>query len=263
MLKKSLFNKLNNYVAINEHLVGDYVDLGIDKNRISYIPNGVDTSIFCPPDEYEKVRLKTCFDIPLNFKVIIFSGRLVKEKGIDTLLDAYRKVKEVYKNVCLVVVGGVNPDPSRLSRGAIIKDFDAKAWAFDKEDAENIAKSRGVTDVKFTWSVQNVADYLKCADIYVFPSTYKEGLSNSLLEGMSVGLAVVSSNVSSVRTVITDKETGLLFEPGNTTELASGLTYLLKSPAMAKKLGLNARTRVLAEYNIEKTVEKYVEVFTV
>ncbi|OGC70715.1 hypothetical protein A2415_03695 [candidate division WWE3 bacterium RIFOXYC1_FULL_39_7] len=261
MLTKSLFSKFNTYVAINENLVRDYVDLGIKTNQISYIPNGVDTNFFCPPARSEKLFLRNKFGIPENALVIVFSGRLVKEKGIDTLVEAFRNINREFPNTFLLIVGGVNPDPSRVSSESMLADFKNKAWATDPISATKKASKLGITNIKFTWSVANVSDYLKTSDIFVLPS-FTEGLSNSLLEGMATGLAVVASNIPSVVPVIKNFENGLLFEAGNVDELTDRLRIFILSKKLSKLMGKRARELILERYSIEKTVDGYISVFT-
>ena len=262
MITKALFNKFHNYVAINDQLIGDFINLGVKPGQISYIPNGVDTSVFCPPTRAERKYLRSLLGIPERARVIVFSGRLVKDKGIDTLMEAFKSVNNKFPETFLLVIGGANPDPAKVTADTMLADFKNKAWATSLEEAEQKAKNMGVCNVKFTWSVLNVADYLKTGDIFVFPSNYKEGLSNSLLEGMSVGLPVVASGVSSVAVVITNGVNGLFFEVGNADDLTSKLVQLISNSELRTKIGKNARKLIVRNFSIESAVDSYAALFT-
>lgn len=257
LFKRNLVKNFNKYVAINRSLVGDLVSLGIPHDKIMYIPNGVNLTEYSPVSHREKIQLRKKLRIPLQKKVFIFTGRLVKEKGIDTLIRAYKLV-ESYKTH-LLIVGGVNEDSS-LEKDFISKDFNKKAWATDVEEAYKKAKALGIASITFTWSVDDVVDYLRLSDIFVLPS-FTEGFSNSLLEAMSVGLPSIVSKIPSNINIVRDDYNGLLFEVGDEKDLYKKMSYLIRNKALSLKYGKNARQYVKSNFDISLTGESYMELF--
>ena len=105
--------------------------------------------------------------------------------------------------------------------------------------------------VHFLGSRRDVPDLLQAMDIFVLPS-YSEGLSLALLEAMAAGLPVIVSRVGGNPEVVTDGVTGLLIPPRDAAALAGALEWLLTDPALAEKLGENARDYVKANYSLER-----------
>ena len=94
--------------------------------------------------------------------------------------------------------------------------------------------------VHFLGQRRDIPDLLSALDIFVLPS-HSEGVSLALLEAMAAGLPVIATAVGGLPEVVTDGENGLLIPPKDPEALAQALARLLADPALAKKLGENAR----------------------
>jgi len=259
MLNKLLLKQANRLIAINKQIKSNYSKLGISETRVVYIPNGVDTKKFCPAANKEALRKK--LGLPLNTTILIFTGRLMKQKGLDTLIKAFAKLESIYDNVFLLVVGGVNVDVGIGNTKQREADLNKKAWAVTLGEACDKAANAGVKNIKFTGFVDNVADFLAASDIFVFPSL-TEGMSNSLLEAMSWGLAIVASDIAANTAVVEDGTTGLLFEVKDAGKLLACLIKLLENPLKLKKLAKAARIEVKKKYGLEQVLNKYLELIT-
>lgn len=113
-------------------------------------------------------------------------------------------------------------------------------------------------DVRFLGSVRNVAEVLAAADIAVLPS-HHEGLSNSVLEAMAAGRAVVATAVGGTPEMLDG--CGVLVPPQEPRALAEALGHLLDNPDEAEALGRAARERVAAHFTINSMIDRYVDLY--
>jgi glycosyltransferase involved in cell wall biosynthesis len=187
-----------------------------------YIPNGV-TSAPGPPTDTS--TLDALLLVPGNY--ILAVTRLVPEKGVQYLLDAYRRLSS--SDVALVVVG-----------------TGATSYASAHERALRESAPPGVIFAGYR-SGDALAQLFANAAIYVLPSVM-EGLPLSLLEAMSYGLPVVHSEIMECIEV-TRGDAALTFPARDSEGLARALDTLIADPALAARLGSAAKARVEAEYD--------------
>jgi glycosyltransferase involved in cell wall biosynthesis len=105
--------------------------------------------------------------------------------------------------------------------------------------------------VHFLGQRDDVPDLLSALDLFVLPS-HSEGVSLALLEAMAAGLPVIVSRVGGLPEVVTDGENGLLIPPKDTEALTQALACLLADPALAQRLGANARRHVEENFSLER-----------
>ena len=95
------------------------------------------------------------------------------------------------------------------------------------------------------------------SDIIVVPSIWGEPFGLTALEGMSSEIAVVASRIGGLQEIVKDGETGLLFQPGSYTELASILDRLLDDSDLRARLGRNGRKHVIENYSWDRIIDQY------
>jgi glycosyltransferase involved in cell wall biosynthesis len=98
-------------------------------------------------------------------------------------------------------------------------------------------------------------------DIFVLPSI-SEGMSNTLLEAMSSGLACVATAVGGNSELIEEGRSGFLFAPGNVTELSQLLRMLIGQSDLRKKLATAARDRAVAHFSLDRMMQDYTELYS-
>ena len=160
------------FVAVSAPIRDELAGAGIPAARIRSIPNGVDTRRFVPADAAERRRARRALALP-PVPVVLYTGRLAPEKGVDVLLDAWADARRrgTLGTLCLV---GDGPERQALERRA---------------------RDHGILGaVRFAGATDDVASWLRCADVFALPSR-EEGLSLALLEAMSSGVAVVATDV--------------------------------------------------------------------
>lgn len=154
-------------------------------------------------------------------EIILFSGRLSREKGVHLLLDAMPIVLGLRPHVVLEVAGD---GPCR-------------------RDLESRAERLGVWgSVRFLGALPRTQlhDALSRALVVVLPTLWMENCPVSVLEAMARARPVVATRIGGLPELVRHGETGILFERGNTRELAAGITGLLTAPARARAFGERA-----------------------
>lgn len=167
---------------------------------------------------------------------IIFLAWLIKEKGIFELLEATVMLNKENYNFDVLICGGGD----------------------DEIKAKEYCISNKLHNVKFLGWVHadQKMNLLSKSHIMVLP-TYFEGFSNSLLESMASGLAVVSTKVGSAVDIIDHKQNGLLINKKNTSQLKDAISYYLKDLNHSFAIGQEAKNRVLKYNTIEHGVNSF------
>ena len=198
-----------------------------------FIPNGVTRpKILLANKIIEKYNLN-------KDEYILFLGRLVPEKGITYLIEAFKKVKTEKK---LVIAGGASDSG----------DFEARLKALASDDQRII----------FTGFVEGelLEELYSNAYLYVLPSDL-EGMPLSLLEAMSYGNCCLTSNIPECVTVV--DEYGVSFEKGNITDLATKLQQLCDGEKMVAKYKAAAQDYICQKYNWDDITQKTLQLYGV
>lgn len=244
-LRSSKISKLKNadsMIAITGDIVDDLHKLGFEETKIAYIPNGVDTTVFYPPSDEEKRILRAQLNLPNDKTIFAFTGKITKRKGIDILLEGWEKARKANKEAFLVVIGsGVGEKDS----------LEEYAHSF-------VQKHQLVDSVCFVGAVDCVWEYLKAADVFVFPSRW-EGLPNSLLEAMAVGLLCIASDIEGVNELIIPGKTGILVQVGDSDALAQVLDEALRD--QKPQLSTAAAALIKKDFSIHSTKNKLQRLF--
>ena len=207
-------------LAPNPPMADNLRALGVDGERLRIWGRGVDRGLFSPALRSEAWRLAHGFG--QDDVVILFFGRLVHEKGLDTFAGTLSALEARGRRVRPLVVGD---GPARAS----FEDRLPRASFTGHLEGEALGRA--------------VAN----ADILVNPST-TEAFGNVNLEAMASGLAVVSADVGSAQALIEDKRSGLLVPPEDAPAYADAVEALIESPRRRRALAL-AALAVSATYN--------------
>ena len=204
--------------------------LGTARERFTIVPGAVDVQRFTPHRREES-------DVP----VMLYHGRVDARKGVLDMLDA----------VALLARDGVG---FRLIISGIGPDFDATEARIARLGLSDHVRMAGYADYA------DVATIYRQADIFVSP-TYAEGFSNTILEAMASGLAVVSCRSVGVVDCIRNGENGLLTEPGDVAALAAALRRVLSDPAERARLAARALAECRACYSWQRVGRQTMDVY--
>lgn len=235
---KEILRRVDRIIAVSEGVKREIAGYGIDEKKMHVIHNGVDTDFFRPKKPIYREKYGAGFD-----HVIIFSGRLVKQKGIEYLMDAMKIVLEEYRKTGLIIVG----------EGAL------------RESMEKRAKRLGISEnVVFTGFLpeKELPYMFSSTDLMVLPSI-SEPFGIALIEALATGIPAIGTRVGGIPEMIKDGINGFLVNPRNSEEMAEKIITLLSDEDLRIEMGKEARKIAVKEFDwsiiAEKTEKFYSE----
>lgn len=207
------------------------IRLGVPKQTVVVIPNGVDVDKYCPGPSATKSALHAK-------QLFVYQGRLSPEKNVESLLKAWQQVR--MEGDCQLAIVGNGPleHSLRLFYG---HDETIHWLGFVSDEARRI-------------------DILRGADAFILPSLV-EGLSISLLEAMACGTACVATDAGADGEVL-EEGAGIVMDTQRvTTQLCTILPILRDHPEMTRLLGQKARQRALDRYTLTKNVSQVESIY--
>ena len=243
-LRNGLFADADAFVTISERTRDEFLAGGFDPDRVRLIPHGVDVQEFRPASPADRGALRERLGLAQDARLVTFTGRLLRGKGLEVLIEAFGRLARRYPNVHLVLVGS----------GA------GQALSVEEALRARVQEGGLAARVTSTGRVDNVADYLRASDLYVFPSFF-EAMPLSLLEAASCGLPCIATRIGGVVDVIDDGRSGVLVEAGDMNGLAAALAAILDMPERGVALGEAARATVVARFDERENVARYRELF--
>ena len=183
-------------------------------------------------------------DKPVS-KIVLFTARLEKRKGILVLLKAIPKVLSVIPETIFLIAGRRHPSLNDTKIQETIGDL-----YYDKR-------------VRFLGHVawQEIQNYYQQAHIFVMPSLY-EPFGISALEAMAYQLPVIASETGGLTEIVEDGRTGVFIETGNSEALASTIIKLLQNPEKVEKMGKQGYERVNNLFTVDKIADQTINFYT-
>jgi len=214
--------------------------LHVPTERLSVLPNGVDPAMLAPqPRTDHEGGQKTPWASP-DERIVMFVGRLVHEKGVQTLLAAAPAILAAHGDVKFVIAG----------RGPALSSLQEQAQAVGV--AERVVFAGFITD-----AARN--QLFAAAEAAVFPSLY-EPFGIVALEAMAAGTPVVAAEVGGLRDVVRHGENGLCVYANDPQSIAQQVIALLDDPALGQRLADTARAE-LARYDWRAIAEQTVAIY--
>jgi glycosyltransferase involved in cell wall biosynthesis len=211
--------------------------LGVPEERLTLIPNGVDTKVYNPRRSGERFRRSV--GIPLDVPLVGFVGRFAPEKGPDQFIQAAEHIHKHRKDVHFVLVG----------EGPM--EFELKKMIQDKGLA-------GATTMPGL--LADTHEIYPALDVFVQTSRV-EGMPFAILEAMSCGTPVVAIGVGGVPEIIVAGTTGLLSAQGDWAGVGNAVIKLLEDPVRKRQMGEAARKRVEDFFNLDESTRRMSELF--
>jgi glycosyltransferase involved in cell wall biosynthesis len=243
-LRNRALRQADAFVSMSSDITREYLAHGVAAARIASIPQTVDTERFRPATAEDREALRTRLELPIDRRILVFTGRLVSWKGLPLLLRAWRAIHPRHPDTLLLLVGGGSAD---------IYNCEDELKAFVRE--------HGLADsVRFTGDVDHVQDYLRASDVFVFP-TLNEAFGVSLIEAMACGLPVVSTDNGGIKDIITHRTDGLVARTGDEASLCQAIEEILEKPEQAESLGNAARQTATEKYALARVGSAYANMF--
>ncbi len=208
-------------IAVSRYMKGLLINLGIDAEKIRIIYSGVDSHATAEGDT----------------RRVVFVGALVRQKSVDSLIEAFKDIKEGFPDAGLVIVGD---GPERKGLEALVSRL-------------------GVPDVEFKGYADDLDSMFTSRSVFVLPSS-KEGFGLAILEAMARGVPVVASKAGGIPEIIHDGQNGYLFTTANPQSLAEAVKKVFKDDDVRAKLingGLETVKNFTWKAMAEETDELY------
>lgn len=213
-------NSIDQYIAVSEFVKKQLVLGGFSADKISVKPNFIsDTG---PGDG--------------SGRYAIFVGRLTEEKGIRTVLAAWRKAGAALP----LKIIGEGPLESVVQKAAgELASIEYLKWR----------------------PIDEVCEHLGRAMVLIFPSAWLEPFGRSIIEAYSKGTPVIAADTEPMRDMIENEQTGLFFKAGSSEELAERVLSLAAGPERLARMRTRARERYLRSYSAEQNYRRMMEIF--
>ena len=210
---------------------------GLDPDRLTVIPNGIDPA----PFDAAKSLPRRDLGIPDDAHLVLYVGRLDPQKGLSHLLDAAGQMILQSPTWHLALVG----------------DGPCRTWLTQRIGGD----ARLTERIHWLGPRDDVPRLLKSSDVLVLPSLW-EGMPNVILEAMAASKPVVATSVEGTRELVIPGETGWLVPPGSTPGLTAALLSAALNPEQCKAYGLKGRERVVSRFSLDETVAAYDRLWT-
>ncbi len=219
LLHRTIIRRTVNHFLSPSVCLMEWAGKSLGLSNISHLPNFV-------------ICEETSSSVCPNGKRLLFVGKLTEQKGVDVLLKAVAKVRPIFPDVSLRIVGD-GPEEQKL-----------------KKLAADLLISEVVT---FTGKLSNIQAMKEFDEalIVIIPSKYIESFGIVGIEAMSKGKVIIASNIGGLPELVDDLETGFLVRPNDPDELSAKILHVLRSSSTLPEMG--ARARAKYERSFSKT----------
>lgn len=174
---------------------------------------------------------------------VLFTARMVEDKGVLVLIDAAEKLRAEYEDkVEFLLCGGLETNPLAVSK-------------------EKLGQLCDGVYIQWLGRRSDVLQLLSQSHIFAFPSYYKEGLPKSCIEANAVGRPVIACDSTGCRDAVIDGETGFLVPIKDSESLAAKLKTLFDSPSLRAQMGRNARRFAEETFSIENVIQAHLDIY--
>lgn len=174
---------------------------------------------------------------------IIFTARMVEDKGTLVLIDAAKRLEPEYKGkVQFLLCGGLDTNPNGITKEVLESQCDGEyiQWLGYRKD---------------------VLELLRQSHIMAFPSWYREGVPKSVIEAEAIGRPIVTSDSVGCRDTVIDGENGFLIPIKDPDSLTMALKKLIDSPELRQTMGENARKFAVSKFDIKDVVKVHLDIY--
>ena len=242
IFEEKMLERATKIIAVSHFTKRELLDYyKVPEEKIRVIHNGVDINKFQPAKDKRKIKEELGFN-PDDL-AIVSVGRLYARKGLFTLIESMPAVVKRFKNAKFIISGKGQSDEMRK--------------------LINYADKLGVKDsIIFTgyYPDKKLPKLYQAADVFAF-STFYEHHPFAVLEALSTGLPVVTTNVGGIPETIESGKNGFLVEPFNPKQFADRILYLLEHPAEAAEMGSLARKTILERFDWRIVVKDALKVY--
>lgn len=234
-LDLSLMRRFDHLIAVSHATKDEMVDAGVPASLISVIHNGIDTEAWSPRRTVS--TLQDELSLGQGFPVIGYVGRIMPEKDLETWLRAAALLAQKFPLARFVLVGE-GKDNATFNQ------------------LKQLAAELGIADrTYFPGYRSDLLPIYAAFDIFVL-SSRREGLPNSILEAMALGLPVVTTDVAGARELVVDGQTGYVRPQGDAQGMARAIIALAENERLRRHMSRSGRERIEREFSFVTRLER-------
>ena len=242
IFEEKMLERSNKLIAVSDFTRRELLQYyKVKEDKIRVIHNGVDVNKFQPASDKRKTKQE--LGLSPDDIAILSIGRLYARKGLFTLIESVPAVVRRFPRAMFIISGkGQSDELKKLVRHA------ARLGVKDK--------------IVFTgyFPDSKLPKLYQAADVFAF-STFYENLPFAVLEALSSGLPVVTTNVGGIPEMIENGRNGFLVQPFNSEELSDRILYFIEHPAAASEMAFLARKIILERFDWRIIVKKVLKVY--
>jgi glycosyltransferase involved in cell wall biosynthesis len=228
-------------LVLNPGMIEEALEVGIERARLGWMPNPVDTDYFRPCSPQERLQGRQELGIGPETPLVVFVGRLDHQKKLPWMLGAFARVVRQRPTAKLALIGD---GPLRGEIEPLVAKLDCE---------QNVILT-GRLDTS------GVLQWLQVADVFTMVSEF-EGLPCSLIEAMAVGVTPVLSDIPAHTQLVEHEVHGLITALGDEESIAASLLRALDDAALRQRLGTAARSRMVQEFSTARVIDCYESLF--
>lgn len=223
----------------------DLINYKITKKPLNILANGnvngINTSHFSPVlyDDQQRNALRQELNIHEDDFVFVFVGRLVSDKGINELMEAFKEIDKVHQNAKLLLVGFLEEE-------------------LDPLKPETMQELEANPNIIFVGYQNDVRPYFAISNALAFPS-YREGFPNVVMQAGAMGLPSIVSDINGCNEIIKEEENGLIIPVKNSDAIRNAMDRLLNDNKLYNQLRANSREMIVNRFEQAKLWEALLE----
>jgi len=227
MLVEFVINRSDRIITVSREMSDVLVyKLGADRNKISEIASGINTSKFHP---MPKDEMRKKLGLPEDQKIVLFVGRLHRYKGLDLIYECAKQTPGIQ----YILIGRKE-----------------NADVFELENCMFVGEKNR----------DEIPMWLNAADIHILPS-YTEGLPNAVVEALSCGTPSIVSDAGGNPEAVIDGDNGFVVSVGDAEMLREKIEYLINDDELIEKMGKRGREYVVERFEHERLMDRLKEIY--
>ena len=227
---RSILARVDTTISVSSHTLGLWKGTGLRTDGATVALTSVDLDRYAPADDATRAGTRSHYELEPSDFVVLYAGRIDPEKGIDVLIEAFRRLSDTVPRCHLVILGSTTSGAGTQAAANYMDSL--------RQRAEGLA---------VTWLPRrhDVVPLLQMADVAVVPSRWPEPLSRSIIEALACGVPVLATRVGGSPEILTGWMSEFLIPPEDDCTLAERLGSLGSWRSEDPHLG--ARCRKAAE----------------
>lgn len=230
-----IYNNVDVFISPSRFLKDKLFEMGF-KKEIIHLPNYIDI------EKFREFNKKTEEGKAEREKSVVYFGRLSQEKGLLTLLEAAKILKDQNKNSLEIKIIGDGPM---------------------RDELEQKVKTGGIDNVRFLGYMKGESLYreVKKSLAAILPSEWYENNPMSVIESFILSTPVIGARIGGIPELVKDNETGLTFQPGNEEDLSEKIKMFLDNNSLPGEMGKKARELAGHEFSAERHYQRLMEIY--